>query len=245
MDKFLETVERIWANSFVQALVYLIIALVSAWVASFIIKKLCKLFRLDRWNKQSEQSGTAIKFIGRLTFLIVFLLFLPAVFSALGLENVSEPITSFVKTFIDYLPNVIAALILIFIGIFIGQILEEVISVLLAKTKIDNLTKKISDDGNTEIEGAKISQIVGKVINALIVLIAVVEALTVLNIEAISAPAVSIINAVFGAVPKIILAGIVIAIGIFIAKVVCGLIANLLSGLNLDGMIEKAIIGFE
>ena len=252
MDKFLEAIERVWENSFVRALVYLIIALVVSFVASFIVKKLFKLVkldsRLDKWGINEGQDGTALKFIGKLTFLIVFLLFLPAVLGALGLESVSEPITDFANTFIRYIPNIIAAAILVFLGIFIGQILAQVITVLLAKTKIDSLTKKFSkskdadeqsESADSNGSGVKISAAVGKVVNAIVVLVAIVEALTVLNIETISAPAISIINTIFGAIPDIILASLVVALGIIIANIAAGLIGNLLSGMGFDSMCSK------
>lgn len=263
MDKFLEAVERVWENSFVKALAYLIIALIVSFLASFIVKKLFKLVkldsRLDKWGINEGKDGTALKFIGKLTFLIVFLLFLPAVLGALGLDSVSEPITDFANTFIRYIPNIIAAAILVFLGIFIGQILSQIITVLLAKTKLDNLTKRFSksqgeqnykeesqNEENGEAGysdggqgGVKISAAVGKVVNAIVVLIAIVEALTVLNIETISAPAISIINTIFGAIPDIILATLVVTLGIIIANIAAGLVGNLLSGMNFDGMCSK------
>ena len=250
MDKILDTVEKLWQNPIVKSLIYLAIAIVSAWISAFIVKRILRLFKFDSWGINEGQSGTALKFIGKLTFLIVFLLFLPAVLGALGLEGISDPITDFASTFINYIPNIIAAAILIFLGIFIGQILSGIITTLLSKTKIDTLSKKLSDkigqnsdiETDNEISGmgeVKISALIGKVINAVIVLIAIVEALTVLNIEAISAPAVSIINKIFGAIPNIIFAAIVIAIGIVIANIVCGLLKNLLIGLNVDGLVSK------
>jgi hypothetical protein len=167
------------------------------------------------------------------------LLFLPSALHALGLESVSDPITDFASTFIGYLPNVIAALVLVFVGIFLGKILSQIISVLLSKTKIDNLSKRFVSESD-EV-GVKVSSIIGKLVNALVVLIAVVQALIVLDIEAISDPALAIINSVFGAIPKIILAVIVVAVGLLIANIVCGLFKNLLMGVNLDGLVRKAL----
>ena len=257
MDGFLETVEKIWANSFVQALVYLIIALIAGWIASFIVKKLFKFMKLDsrfdKWGINDGREGTALKFVGRLVFLIVFLLFLPAVLSALGLESVSEPITDFASVFISYIPNIIAALILIFIGVLLGKILAATVSGLLAKTKIDTIGEKLKTDKksdssdeneeNTENMGSqiKISELIGKIINAAVILIAIVQAVTVLDIEAISTPALSIINAIFGAIPTVILAFAVVSIGVIIANIACGLLSNILVGVNFDGLIKKIV----
>lgn len=258
MDKILETIEGIWEISFVRALVYLVLALLLGWIASFIVRKLLKLvIPKSKKQKWDERGSTAIKLTGKLIFLIVFLLFLPSVLEALGLESVSEPITDFVSTFLAYIPNIIAAAIVIFIGIFIGQILEEVISALLGKTGIDKLTRKFAaknksqdsaetanDTDESEMSGGvSISSVIGKTVNGAVVLIAIVEALTVLNIEAISAPALSIIDAVFGVIPSIFLAVIVVAIGLVIANIACAFLRNILTGLNLDGLVKKIVPG--
>lgn len=256
MEKILDTVEALWQNPFVKSLIFLVIALVSGWIASFVAKRLFKLFGLDEkfdaWGINEGQSGTALKFMGKLVFLIVFLLFLPAVLTALGLEGVTEPITDFASAFIGYIPNIIAGAILVFLGIFIGQIISGVVSALLRKTKIDTLAEKLSKkkaqstpdtQSSTESGTGKIllSATVGKILNALILLIAIVEALTVLNIKAISEPAVLIINKIFAVIPNIIFAFVVIALGIVIANIVCSLVSSLLSGLNVDGMVSKIL----
>ncbi len=247
MDKFLETVENLWENDLVRALVYLVLAFVLAAIASFIVKKFFKMMkldsRLDKWGVNEGQNGTAAKFIGKLVFLIVFLMFLPAVLGALGLETVSKPISDFAATFIDYIPNIIAAALLIFVGIFIAQILSGILTIILAKTKVDNLGKRFgkSEDAESaeDSSGIKISVTVGKIVYAIIVLIAIVEALTVLDIESVSAPAIRIIETVFAAIPDIFLAVLVVAIGIVISGIVAGLLENLLSSVNFDGMMKK------
>lgn len=247
MDKFLETVENLWENSLVKALVYLVLAFVLAALASFITKKFFRMIKLDtkldKWGVNEGQNGTAAKFIGKLVFLIVFILFLPAVLGALGLETASKPISDFAATFIDYIPNIIAAALLIFVGIFIAQIVSGILTIILAKTKIDNLGKKFrksEDNENEEAkDGIKISVTIGKIAYAVIVLIAIVEALTVLNIESVSAPAIKIIETVFAAIPDIFLAVLVVAIGIVISNIVAGLLENLLSSVNFDGIMKK------
>ncbi len=250
MDKILETIKKIWDNNFVKAAAYLVLAIVVAWIAALIVKKLFKLVgldkKLDKWGVRSGQEKGASKFIGKLTFLIVFLLFFPAVLDALGLRGVTEPIMKFVDTFISYIPNIIAAAVLIFVGIFIGQILSEVIAVLLSKTKIDNLKGRLGKNSQNSAEmeennenAPKISSIIGKIVYAIVVLIAVAEALTILNIETISKPALKIISTVFEAIPDVFLAALIIILGIFLANIVGSLLENLLTGLNLDGVLKK------
>ena len=254
MDKFTEILETIWANDLIRATVYLVIALVSAWLASFIVRKLTRLIGVERWEKKKNGIST-VRLIGSLTFLVVFLLFLPAVLSALGLEGVSGPISDFASAFTEYLPRIIAAGLLIFVGVFLGGILSEVLSGILAKCGVDNLIDKLRSKrkkraaGSAEGEengavsgdsrGIRISDITGKIVKVLVILVAIVEAMAVLNIEAISAPAISVIESVFGVIPELILAGIVIAVGAVIATLAAELIESLCYGIDLDGSVSR------
>ena len=241
MEKVKDVIDQIWSIPLVKTIIYLLIAFLAAWLAKVLVTKLIKLLKLDakldKWGVNSGEVGTSVAFVGKLVYLIVFLLFLPAAINALGLEGVSAPITQFASTFINYIPNIIATAIILFVGIFLGKILSQVLAVLLAKTKIDNLVTKIGKGEST----VKISDIIGKIVYALVVLIAVVQGLTILGIEAISAPALSIINSVFGAIPKILLATVIIACGLLIANIVCTLIGNLLRGVGFDTMVQKLI----
>ena len=253
MDNFLQTLERLWENSFVKAAVYLVVAIVVSFIASFIVKRLFKLMKLDKrfdgWGINEGQNGTARKFIGKLTFLIVFLLFLPAVLGALGLESVSTPISDFAATFIRYIPNVIAAAVLVFIGILIGQILSSTITVLLKKTKIDSLCKKLGKKKGSSTESSgeceememsvSISSAIGKAVGAAVILVSIVEALKVLNIETVSKPAITVIERIFDAVPDLILAALVVTLGFFIANIAAELIENLLGSLGIDRAVKS------
>ncbi len=238
-----EIIDKIWAVGLVRAIVFLVLGLVVAGITSFIIKKLCKLLKLDKkldkWGVNEGQIGTSIKFIGKIVFLIVFLLFLPSVFSALGIEGVSAPITNFVSTCLNYIPNIIAALLICFIGIFVGHIVAQIVTILLAKTKIDGVTRKYGG----ETVSVKLSSIIGNIVYTIIVMITIVQALVVLGLEAISTPALSIINSVFDAIPSILLATVVIGFGVIIANIACNLLTNVLVGANFDGLIEKVAPG--
>lgn len=241
MEKVLDVLEQIWAIAFVQFIVYLAIAFVAAALAKFIVTKLLKLIKLDKkldkWGVNEGQLGTSMSFVGKLVYIIVFLLFLPSALGALGLTGVSDPITGFASTFIDYLPNIIAAVIIVYVGIFVAKLLGQIISVLLKKTKLDNLVKKANGEAATVL----LSDVIVKILMGVIILITFVQAFTVLGIEAISAPAMSIVNAIFGAIPSIILAIVIIACGLLIANIACGLLGNVLVGVSFDTLVKKLI----
>ncbi len=241
MDKFMEVIENIWSIGLVRFIVYLLIAFVAAALAKFVVTKLLKLIKLDKkldkWGVNEGQIGTSMSFVGKLVYIIVFLLFLPSALNALGITSAYEPINNFVSEFIGYLPNIIAAGILIYVGIFIAVILGQIVSVLLKKTKIDSLVKR----GDEENQPVLLSDVLVKILMAVIILITLVQAFIVLDIQAVSAPALEIVNAIFGAIPSLILAVVVISCGLLVTNIVCGLLYNILVGVNFDGMVTKII----
>jgi len=178
-----------------------------------------------------------MSFVGKLVYLIVFLLFLPSALAALGITSAYEPINHFVSTFTKYLPKIIAAGILAYVGFYVAIILGQVVSVLLKKTKLDNLVKKNENDEPTVL----LSDILVKILMAVIILITLVQAFIVLGINAISAPALQIVEAIFGAIPSIILAVVVISCGLLITNIVCNLLFNVLIGIGFDATVNKLL----
>ncbi len=245
-DTIMGYIRDIWSIGLVQFIVFLALAFLAAGLSSWLVVKLLKLIKLDskldKWGVNEGQLGTSMSFVGKLVYLIVFLLFLPSALSALGINSVSGPIEGFVSSFIGYLPNIIAAIILVYVGVLVAQILGQIVAVLLKKTKIDNLIKRVDEE---ERKTVLISDVLVKVLMGVIILVTIVQALLVLDIEAVSAPALSIVNSIFGAIPSIILAIVVVTVGVFVASLACGLLYNVLIATNFDNAVKKVVPQFK
>jgi len=242
METILEYIEEIWSIGLVRFLVYLAVAFLAAGLSSWLVTKLLKWTKLDKkfdkWGINEGTLGTSLSFIGKLVYLIVFLLFLPSALEAIGINSVSAPIFNFVSSFTDYLPNIIAAVILVYVGILVAQILGQIVSVLLKKTKIDSLIKRENAEEKT---GILISDVLVRIMMGVIILVTIVSALSVLDIDAVSQPAIGIVNAIFGAIPSIILAVVVVSVGIFVASLACGLLYNVLIATNFDSIVKNIL----
>ncbi len=245
-EKITGYIQDIWAIGFVRFIVYIVVAFLAAAIASWIVKKLLKLIKLDKkldkWGVNEGVLGTSLKFIGKIVYLIVFLLFLPSALEAIGITSVSTPINGLVTKVINYLPNIIAAVILVYVGVLVAQILGQIVSVLLKKTKIDNLIKRTDSEDKKPV---LISDVLVKIMMGIIILVTIVAALGVLGIEAISQPATGIVNSIFGAIPSIILAIVIVAVGIFVSSLACGLLYNVLVAANFDNLVKKIIPQFK
>lgn len=240
MDKIMEIIQNIWSIGLVQFIVYLALAFLVAALAQIIVVSLLKLLKLDKkfdkWGINEGRVGTSLSLIGKLVFLVVFLLFLPPALNALGLSSVAGPLSGIASSIVSYLPNLLGAGILLYVGILLAIIIGQLLGVLLSKTKIDNIITR-----NENKKAVLLSDVIVKIVVSVIILITVVQALTVLNIDAISVPALQIINAIFSAVPSIILAAVVICVGLLVANIACGLLSNLLVAVNLDGIATKVL----
>lgn len=223
-----------------KAVILLVIALIAAAVARAIVKKILESI-LSR-TKDSDLAEVAegkkdtVRIIGNITYAIVFMLFLPGALDMLNVDSVSGPISSMTTKFLNYLPNIIAAILVIVFGLFLAKLVKQIIMILLAKTKLDSLQEKcgIKDAGTNTF-----SNIIGNVIYAAILVIFVVASLQILNLRSISEPATSMVEMLLSYVPLIFAATIIILFGIFLANIVSSLLGGVLAGSGIDGKTES------
>lgn len=245
-ENFLFTLRNIWAIGLLRFVVFVVLAFVAAKVVSSLVTKLLKKLKLDekldKWGINEGTIGTSLKFVEKLVYLVVFLAFLPSALEAIGVGSIASPISRFVSVFVEYLPNILAALVLVYVGVLIARILGQVVSVLLKKTKLDNLMKKAGVEGQKPV---LLSDILTKILVGFVTLVAIVAALSVLNIPVISEPVIRIINSIFAAIPNIVLAVVVAAVGMLVANLACGLLHNVLTAVGFDAVVGKFLPGLK
>ncbi len=221
------------------AILLLVIAFVAANIVKSLIVKLMGLIKNDKLGKigiKPAAAESAKKFVAKLAYFITFLLFLPAVLDKLGMHSVSTPITSLANNFLGFIPKLVAAGIILAVGIFIANILKDLLLPLLKATKIDSLQEKT---GIKAGEKTTFSSVITNIIYGFVMLVVIACALDQLEIAAISTPVNAIVNTIFGLIPSILGAIVIIAVGVFIAILVANLLESLLAGVGVDGLIEK------
>ena len=223
--------------SFIKILL-LLIALLLAYIKKDYKKLLKKLTLISTpKNGLTEEGVGAGSFIANLVWLIVFLLFLPGVLDRLGMSNVAQPITSLVSRFLAYIPNIIAAIVILAVGLFIAKLVRQLLTAVLKKVKVDKLQEKA---GISSEETTTISSVIANIVYVIILIPVVIAALEALNITAISNPAIGMLNQIISYIPSIFAAIAILAIGIFIARVVGKLLTEVLSSIGTDTLLEKA-----
>ncbi len=241
-------------------LVTWLVALLVKWAIS---KLVTKVPILQREGADGQAVGQSIGTVGS---LLVWLFGLVGVLQVFTLESVLSPIQGLLQTIMEYLPNVIGAIFVFFIGFVIARIAKQLIEAAVGMINFGALTAKVKGvdparsgapaapaaDATTTGEGApvpgtapapaesaRVASVLANITFGVILIFVTIAALQVLGISAISNPAEQMLTLLLGAIPAIIAAVLILGIGYLIAKVVGTILESTLRGFGTD----KAIAG--
>ena len=186
-----------------------------------------------RGTGNGDSVGTAL---GKIASLLIWLIGLLGILQVLELNGVAGPINELLNTVMGYVPSMVGAGLLLFIGLMIAGIVRDIAVTAMQTINLDKWANKGGVDdvtGNTAI-----SKTLGTIVYALIAIPVAIGALGVLNIASISGPATEMLSMIMNAIPNIIGAGILLGLGYLISKFVVGLLVDLLTGLGIDRPID-------
>lgn len=174
-------------------------------------------------------------------YWLIFLLFLPAILGALALDGLLSPIQTMMNEFLGYLPNIVAAGLTLAVGWFLARVVRRIITNLLAAVGLDSLGERV---GLTTVLGnQKLSGLVGLVAYILILVPVLITALNALGIESLTRPASNMLNSILAALPALFGAALILVIAYVLARIVAGLVTNLLAGLGFDKILARLGLG--
>lgn len=242
MSELFSTFLTTGAWAVIRAVLLLLVAFLCAKIVKSLVNKVLSKTKLgvddSSSDTASEGRGKTVDFLGRLMYLLVFLLFVPGIFDSLGLGEMSAPILNLLNTMWGYLPNVLAAVIVLWVGFFIAKLVRELLVPVFGKLKVNRLQEKAGLDVT---DSAKLSNTLAYIVYVLILIPVVITALQVLNIQAISAPAVKMLDVIFAFIPNILAALMIIVIGCTIAKFAGGIVESLIASAGLDAKLSNLL----
>jgi len=214
------------------ALAILIVGLILASLIRKILSKaLGRVSVLNRTNADGSVTDLATP-IAKLVYYVIVLFVLITVLAKLGLTDVLDPLKNLANQMVGYLPNIIGAGIVGYVGYILAKLISDFVGMGLGKADEQLALRTGSND--IQVSG------IGKTfVFAAILLPIVVAALGILDIEAISGPATAMIQKLMAAIPNIIAAGIILAVTYFVAKFVIQILTGILEGMNINSMPEK------
>lgn len=172
--------------------------------------------------------------IGNTLYWLIFLIFLPSVLSTLELEGTLRPVQELVNGVLGILPNIFAAILIGVIGWFIAQIVRKIVTNLLATAGADQLGGRVGLSGTGQTQS--LSWIIGTVVYVLILIPVAIAALEALQIQAISAPAVTMLDQVLNTLPRIFTATLVLLVTYFLAQYISEFVTNFLTNVGFNNI---------
>ncbi len=227
---FMEWAEKIF---FAVAIVVVTWALAKAAKWAF-AKMVDQISFLQRDTSSGESVGMAL---GRIVSLLVWLFGLLAVLQQLGFDSVITPVQSLLGNFIGYVDNIVFAGAIFFIGSMIARIVRDLVETALSTVNFD----KWANHGGVEAMtgNSAISKTIGTIVYVLVIIPVAIAALQMLEISAITEPAMNLLNMVFKAIPLIIGSCLLLGLGFVISRWVAGLIRDILPSLGADRAINE------
>ncbi len=232
-----------------------ILLLVLAWGIATIVKlfatKTLNKFHLDeRLNQQiqedeedeeilgekpAQQENLAIgDTIGNALYWFIYLLFLPSILGVLQLDGTLRPLEELVNDILGILPNVFAAIIIGFIGWIVAQVVKKVVTNLLKASGANAVGARFGL--STTQKNQSLAYIIGSIVYVLILIPVAITALDALQIQAISVPAIAMLNQVLELLPKLFAAIVVIGLAYFAGQYLAELFTNLLANIGFNNV---------
>lgn len=232
-----------WGPRILAALLILILAHFVAkgvkWAISRAVERIPALHK-DSAARPGETIGSQI---GALGYWLVWLVGLIVALQPLGLSEALTPVRTLTEEVFAYVPQIIGAGVLFFVGVLIARIVRNIVETALDAANVDGwLTKagvgEVTGEATASPADVTISRTAGVLVFALIVIPVTIAALQVLGITAISAPATAVLQTVLNAIPHVLAAAIVLAIAWFVARWVRGLVEQILPSLGFDAALK-------
>ena len=214
-----------------------------AWLVATILRAIVRGFLES--TKMDKKVGEAAdlnewplaRAIGEVVYWLVWLLFLPIIFAAFGLEALIAPVMNLLGDLLGWIPNLIVAGLILIVGWFVARIVQRIATSFFAALGTDKLSDRI---GLTKYMGKMtLSGLIGMVVFVLIMIPIIIAALEALGLTALTAPLVAMLTAVMVAIPVLIMAVLVIIVAYFVGRVVGDFVAQFLAGLGFDNILVK------
>ncbi len=238
---YLQNIMNSLTNSvgdFLPSTIGAILILIIGWfVAGFIKRLITKLIKRTHVDEKLGSGKIVLSsLIGKLIYFFIMIFVFMLALEKLGMTSVLDPVKNLLNGFTDYIPNIVGAGLVGYIGYMLATIVSELVG--LSGDTIRSLVPKLKLPENIDLVN-----ILKKIVFIFIFIPLLITALNILNMDAISVPATHMLEQFFNAIPKILVAVIIILLFVVGGKFVAGLLTDLLESLKLDGIVNRMNLG--
>ena len=210
-------------------IVILILGFFVAKISKTIISKIIRKTGID--NKLKTSKLKLSSFIAKLIYFLIMIFVFMLALEKLGMTSILDPVKGLLDGFLKFIPNIVGAGLVVYIGYMLATIISEFVG--LSGETIQKFAPKLKLPENINLVN-----ILKKVVFIFIFIPLLISALTILKIEAVSGPAIMMLETFFDAIPRILVATIIMIIFVVAAKFLSGLTKELLDSINVNEILK-------
>ena len=214
-------------------LIFIIGWLVALGIAALVRNVLAKLNVNHRMNSTTGKTYDLEGIISKVVFWFIFIIAISGALSQLNLNSISAPFANMVNQVLAFIPNLIGAIAVGVLGWVIATVARTAINAGLSKTDMD---ERLSAQAGVK----PMSSTIADMVYWFILLVVLTMVLGQLELDGLFAPLTNMVDKIFSFIPNILIAGVVFVVGYIIAKVVRGIVTNLVSTFNVQELASKA-----
>jgi hypothetical protein len=194
------------------------VGFIIAKIIRVILTKFLESIGTDRFaNKLKVSSflkGTSLsKLVGTIAFILIMIPVTISSLEALDLRGISEPAIGMLHDIVGMIPKIVIAVVLVLVGLLLAKWIRGVVVSLLENLGVNSLYGKM---GVRSVKPSmpSLAEIIGAIVQIVVVLLFVVEALQVVNLDFM----VTLATGVFAYLPMVLAAVVILAVGFGLAN---------------------------
>jgi len=244
-----------WGPKILIAMLILIATYIVARAVKWIIQKAIDRTPALRKHMTGSPDETVGHQLGTIAKLIIWLVGIMAALQFLGFAQILAPINELVTAIFAFLPKLIGAGLIFFVGLIVARIVRRLTETVLIAANVDGLLARVgigSTEGTVRTSPdavppgaapastrASLARAGGVLVFALIIIPVAIAALQVLGIEAISGPAITMLNEILAAIPRVLAAALWIGIAFIAARFLKTIIEAILPPTGFDDAVRS------
>ncbi|HCX65429.1 MAG TPA: hypothetical protein DHN33_09490, partial [Eubacteriaceae bacterium] len=241
--------DQYFTSGFLTGLQNFIVAIIVLLVGWLIVKMIAgavekALQKIDLDEKLFSKFQTGEKkvdtnhVIGRVVYYILLVILFIIFFNLLNLNMIATPLSSLITTLFNFIPAVLKALLILLFAFVLATVLQWLIVKAGKKLNLQKLFSKLplsADEENTQ----SAIETVGKVVFYVVMLLFIPGVLDALNIQGVSAPFTELLATILSFIPRLMAAALIFVIGWVVAKIIKGILINLLKAVGSENLVDK------
>jgi hypothetical protein len=244
-----------WGPRVVIALVIILVTWAVARAVKWALAKAISRTPALQKHTPGNQHETVGQQIGTVAKLLVWLVGIMAALNFLQIGQILSPIATLTNQIFAFLPRLIGAGLIFFVGLIVARIVRRLVETLLTAANIDGFMAKaglgdhpptVRQDPAAVPPGAapgatrsSLARAAGILVFALIIIPVAIAALQVLGIEAISGPAIAMLDQISAAIPRLLTAALWLGIAFIAAKFLKTIIEAILPPTGFDDALRS------